>query len=391
MGILAFRKPDREQFLSFFDEGDEPTRVRTRPARPRRPATAARGGGAGAPPDRQTARLRQAVGLGALVVLAFVIVLGFKGCLDSRKDNQLKDYNRNVTAVVNDSDQSVGKPFFQRMSNGARNSQELQVQVNQLRVAAEDDVKRAKAFAVPGDMGAAQRNLELVLNLRAEGLTKIADQIPAALGRGQTSEDAIKRIAGEMQTFLASDVIHAERVAPLISDALDKNNVKGQEIAGSRFMTDVSWLAPATVAAHLGRSATSSTGNTGAAAPGLHGHGLLGTTIGAVALQPEAPGVVNRVPWSANPTITVKFANQGDNDESNVKVSVSVKATTGKAITATKTIGQTKAKQQSTVNISLGAAPAAGTPTTLSVLIAKVNGEKKTDNNRSSYTVIFTK
>ena len=118
MGILAFRKPEQEQFLSFFDEGDEPTRARARaPARPGarpRPAGAARR----RPPDRQTARLRQAVGLGALIVLAFLIVLGFKGCLDSRKDNALKDYNRNVTAVVTDSDQSVGKPFFQRMANG---------------------------------------------------------------------------------------------------------------------------------------------------------------------------------------------------------------------------------------------------------------------------------
>jgi hypothetical protein len=391
MGILAFHTPDREQFLSFFDEGDEPTRERTRAARPRRPATAARSG-AGGPPDRQTARLRQAVGLGALLVLAFVIVLGFKGCLDSRKDNALKDYNRNVTAVINDSDQSVGKPFFQRMAAGSRNSSGLGVQINQLRLAAEDDVKRAKAFAVPGDMAAAQRNLELVLNLRAEGLTKIADEIPAALGRGQASETAITRIAGEMQTFLASDVVHAERVAPLIRDALDSNDVKGQQIAGSRFMTDISWLAPATVAARLGRSADGTAGgSSGTVAPGLHGHGLVGTSIGAVALNPEAPGVTNRVPWSANPTITVKFANQGDNDESNVKVSISAKATGAKAITATKTIGQTKSKQPSTVNIPLGAAPPAGSPTTLSVLIAKVPGEKKTDNNRSSYTVIFVK
>jgi hypothetical protein len=391
MGILAFHKPDREQFLSFFDEGDEPTRVRTRAARPRRPATAARSG-AGGPPDRQTARLRQAVGLGALLVLAFVIVLGFKGCLDSRKDNALKDYNRNVTAVINDSDQSVGKPFFQRMAAGSRNSSGLGVQINQLRLAAEDDVKRAKAFDVPGDMAAAQRNLELVLNLRAEGLTKIADEIPAALGRGQSSETAITRIAGEMQTFLASDVVHAERVAPLIRDALDSNDVKGQQIAGSRFMTDISWLSPATVAARLGRSAGgTASGSSGTVAPGLHGHGLVGTSIGAVALNPEAPGVTNRVPWAANPTITVKFANQGDNDESNVKVSISVKATGAKAITATKTIGQTKSKTDSTVNVPLGAAPPAGSPTTLSVLIAKVPGEKKTDNNRSSYTVIFVK
>ena len=329
----SFPKPNREQLLSFFDEGDEPTRVRSRPARPRRPSTAARGGGAGAPPDRQTARLRQAVGLGALVILAILIVLGFKGCLDSRKDNALKDYNRNVTAVINDSDQSVGKPFFQRMSNGARDSQGLQVQINQLRLAAEDDVKRAKAFDVPGDMGAAQRNLELVLNLRAEGLTKIADQIPAALGRGQTSEQAINAIAGEMQAFLASDVVYAQRVAPLIKDALDKNDVNGQQIAASRFMTDISWLAPATVASHLGRSASSgSSGTSGQPAPGLHGHGLDSTSIGAVTLQPEAPGVVNRVPWSNNPTLTVKFTNQGDNNESNVKLTVSVKPTSGKTI-----------------------------------------------------------
>ena len=185
-----------------------------------------------------------------------------------------------------------------------------------------------------------------MLNLRAEGLTKIADQIPAALGRGQTSEDAINKIAGEMQAFLASDVVYAQRVAPLIKDALDKNDVNGQQIAGSRFMTDISWLAPATVASRLGRSAAA------AAPPGRPARprractatASLRTSIGAVTLQPEAPGVVNRVPWSSNPTITVKFANQGDNDESNVKVSVSVKPTSGKAIAVTKTIGQTKAK-----------------------------------------------
>jgi hypothetical protein len=147
------------------------------------------------------------------------------------------------------------------------------------------------------------------------------------------------------------------------------------------------------VASHLGRSAgtSGSSGSSGQVAPGLHGHGLDGTSIGATALQPEAPGVVNRVPWSNNPTITVKFTNQGDNDESNVKVSVAVKPTSGKTITATKTIGQTKAKAQSTVNIPLGSAPPAGTPTSLSVVIAKVGGEKTTTNNRSSYTVIFTR
>jgi hypothetical protein len=278
------------------------------------------------------------------------------------------------------------------MSNGARDSQGLQVQINQLRLAAEDDVKRAKAFDVPGDMEPAQRNLELVLNMRAEALTKIADQIPGALGRGQTSEQAINAIAGEMQAFLASDVVYAQRVAPLIKDSLDKNNVTGQQIAASRFMNDISWLAPATVASHLGRSASSgSSGTSGQVAPGLHGHGLDSTSIGSVTLQPEAPGVVNRVPWSSNPTLTVKFTNQGDNNEPNVKLTVTVKPTTGKTIAVNKTIAQTTAKQSSTVNIPLGAAPPANAPVTVTVVIAKVPGEKTTSNNRSSYTVIFTR
>ena len=293
MGILSPWQADLEQFLSFFDEGDEPTRVRTRAARPRRPATS-RGP---APPDRQTARTRQAIALGGLIVLLILIVLGVNGCLNSRKDNALKDYNRNVTAVIDDSDSAVGKAFFQLMANAARNSQDLQVQINQLRVNADEDVKRAKGFSVPGDMAAAQRNLELVLNLRREGLAKIADLVPSALGRGQTSQNAINHIAGEMQLFLASDVVHAERVAPLIQQGLDKNGIKGQQIAGSRFVPDVAWLSPATITTRLGRS--SGTGTTGTFQPGLHGHGLLSTAVGATVLQPKAPGVVNRVPASA--------------------------------------------------------------------------------------------
>jgi hypothetical protein len=376
-----------EQFLSFFDEGDEPTRARTRAARPRRPATDARGP---APPDRQTARMRQAVGLGALIIIAILIVLGFKGCLDSRKDNALKDYNRNVTAVADDSDNAVGKPFFQHMAAGASNTQDLQVQVNQLRLLAEGDVKRAKSFSVPGDMKAVQRNLELALNLRVEGLQKIADQIPSALGRGQTSTTAIDKIAAEMQSFLASDVVYASRVTPLIREALDKNGITGQTIASSQFMRDISWLSPQTVANGLGKTASSASGTSGKAAPGLHGHSLDSTSVGTVTLQPEAPGVTNRVAAGANPTVTVKFTNGGVNNETNVKVTISLRGGP-KTITQTKTIAQTTAGQQSTVNIPLGQTPAIGVATTLTVSIAKVLGETKLTNNRSTYTIIWSR
>jgi len=386
MGILGPWQARLEQFLSFFDEGDEPTRVRTRPARPRRPATGSRGS---APPDRQTARTRQAVALGGLIVLIILIVLGVNGCLNSRKDNALKDYNRNVTAVINDSDGSVGKPFFQLMAQGSRNSQDLQSQINQLRLNADEDVKRAKAFDVPGDMSAAQRNLELVLNLRDEGLAKIAALIPSALGRGQTADAAMKSIAAEMQSFLASDVVYNQRVPPLIKDAFDKNGIHGQDIAGSRFMPSVAWLNPSYVSDRLTGTSTG-TGTSGQPTPGLHGHGLLSTSIGDKVLQPSSTGAVNTVPASANVAFAVKFANQGDSDERNVKVSINVKSG-GKTIPLTKTVAQTKSKTDATVNIPLGQQPPVATGTTVTVTIAKVPGEENLTNNTSTYTVIFTR
>ena len=96
-----------------------------------------------------------------------------------------------------------------------------------------------------------------------------------------------------MQAFLASDVVYSQRVAPLSATALDNAGVSGQAIAGSRFIPDVSWLAPSTVAAKLGRGRGTG-GATGAVAPGLHGHGITSVTAGDVTLQPG--GTVNRVP-----------------------------------------------------------------------------------------------
>ncbi len=375
--------------MSFFDEGDEPTRVR-RPPRPRRPATASRGGGGGAgttPPDRQTARTRQIVALGIALLVFILLAIGVNSCRNSAKENGLKDYNRNVTAVIKDSDGQVGAPFFQLLNNAQRQSSDLRLQVNQLRLAADEDLKRAKAFDVPGDMTAAQRNLELVLGLRAAALRRIAEQIPSALGRGQASTQAIANISAQMQAFLASDVVYSQRVAPLIRDGLDSAGVSGQAIAGSRFIPDVSWLAPATVAGKLGRGSGTTGGATGAVAPGLHGHGIVSVTAGDVTLQPG--GTVNRVP-AANVSFTVNFANQGDNDEQNVKVGLRVRGG-GKSIVQNKTIGSTKSKANAAVTIPLGQTPPVGQAATVTVSIAPVPGEKNTTNNRQQYTVIFTR
>ena len=374
--------------MSFFDESDEPTRV-TRQPRPRRSGGGG-GGGEGPPrdparrPDRQTVRVRQAVGLGVALLLIIVVVLGVKGCVSNQKENSLKAYNRDVTSVVASSDRDVGQALFRLLGNGSQQGQDLQVQVNQLRLAADEDARRARNFDVPGDMKAAQDKLLLTLDLRAEGLRKIAADLPTALGRGQPARNAVARIAGNMQYFLASDGVYKARVAPLIKETLDDAGITGQRIPDSQFMGNIAWLSPTFVAQRIGASAGAPNQPP---APGLHGHGLTSVAVGDNTLQPSP--VVNRVPATARVTFHVTFQNQGDNNENDVRVTVTVRGS-GKTISARKTVAQTKAGSPAEVDIPLGQTPPIGTAT-VAVAVAPVRGEQKTDNNRQNYTVIFTR
>jgi hypothetical protein len=95
------------------------------------------------------------------------------------------------------------------------------------------------------------------------------------------------------------------------------------------------------------------------------------------------------VPAKAPLPVEVTYANQGENDESNVTITVRVTSTGTKAITATKHLNQTKAGTQAVVPIQLASTPPKGTSSTMTVKINPVRGEQKTDNNSATYTILF--
>lgn len=380
--------PCKEQPLSFFDEGDEP---RTRSARSQPRPRSAGGSGArasaGGPTDQQQLLIRRAVaiGLGALVLI--LLVFGVKSCRNSARENALRDYNDTASSIVRASDSQVARPFFALLT-GARSKSPVTVetQVNQYRVVAEEQAARARGLSVPGDVADAQRDLELVLDLRAGALQKVADRIRTALG-AEGADVAINQIAGQMHVLLASDVLYSQRVAPLIKQALDAHSVTGQTTATSRFVPNIGWLDPGVLGTRLGLAGSGSTGN-GTVAPGTHGHGLTSTTVGGVTLQPG--GAANRIPASSNPTFTVSFQNQGSNDERGVTVELRITGA-GKPIVVRKTVDVSKAGATESLQIPLGQAPPVGTPVTITAEVKPVPGEQKTDNNKSSYTAFFTR
>ena len=393
--------------MSFFDDDDEPIRAsRARPARPRGAGAGpggtrvagsgggGRGGGRGSGgtrrPDPATVRQRQLILGGAAIVAFLLLVLLISSCQGSRKERALKDYNRSVTTIARDSDK-VGSDFFTALNAGGSGT-DVEVRVNQLRLTADALVKRSRALDPRDELARAQTYLELVLNLRAEGLRKIADKLPSALvsgrDRAQSVETALTQIAGQMQQFLASDVVYSQRVAPSIREALGSADVKGQLVVISRFLPSLAWLNPNAVADRLGaQRAGGGTGGDPNPPAGLHGHGLTSVSVGSTTLQPGSTG--NRVPVRPAPQFTVKLANGGDNDESDVAVTVRVAVKGGTPIVKKKTITKTKAKSDVTVTIPLGISPPSGTGE-VTVSVAGVPGEKKLDNNKLAYTVLFT-
>ncbi len=372
--------------MSFFDEGDDTST--TRQPRQRPSARGRQRASSAAAPDKQTLRVRQGVAALVFLLVVVLLVVGINSCRGSAHDNALRDYNREVGTIASESDE-LGQQLFGTLTQQSLQPVDQQTQVNQLRVRAQQQAQRARNLDVPGDMDSAQENLLLTLDLRADAVSKIASRIVAARGDQEgAAEQAVDQITGEMQAFLASDVVYLQRVVPFINQALADSDIGGQRIVAARFMDDLTWLNPDTTAGRLGASAGGGGTSNQQVAPGRHGHGLTSVSVGNTTLQPQP--ATNRIPASAGLAFTVKFSNQGDNEETDVRVRVRVRPQTGKAISVTKTVDQTNPGAEAEVNIPLGQAPPTGTSSTVTVEVLKVPGEENVENNTQTYTVLFT-
>jgi hypothetical protein len=345
---------------------------------PRRPA----GGGDASGLDQHTLMVRRRVAAGVAVVVLIVIVLVVNGCLKSQKKQSLESYNRNVSELAGEFDSQVSTPLFSALPDATSKSAiDVEEKVNDLRILAQELSSKAGRLNVPGEMASAQRDLLLSFDLRVEGMSKLAALVPTAIGA--QSKDTTAKIAGAMETFLASDVIYSQRVAPLIHQTLASNGIQAST-QGTRFLPNIGWLEATTVGTRItGQSSTGS--QNGGIAPGTHGSSLVGTTVGTTALEVEP--ALNRVSGGANPAFTVTVENTGEDPETNVKVEVTVTAA-GKTRKDAHTINSTTPGNKVNVEIPIEGV-SLGVASKVTVNVVGVPGETNTENNKSSYIVIF--
>jgi hypothetical protein len=327
-------------------------------------------------PQRQQILLRRALALGVGLLILILIVLGVRGCLNARKHRALSDYARNVSQIV-DETQQTSKSFFGKLSDpGKLSVTEFVAEVNADRSAMDNYAARVDGLDTPGDMGGAQDTLRLVYELRSAAMTAIANRMSTALG-DVGSKKATEAIARQMRVLLASDVLYGTVTRPEINGVLADNGIDGDDVPKSEFLPEgTNWLDEGTVSSALG----SISGTSGAATPGVHGLGLISTSINGTELSPEGAAAVAA---EETPEVEVQVQNQGESTENGVTVSVTVNG----GNTLQQDISSIEAGETASVTIPLTPAPRG--EATLEVEAEPVPGEQVSENNEATYTVQF--
>jgi hypothetical protein len=335
--------------------------------------------------------VRRTLAIGAGVLVLILLVIAFRGCLSARQENAIKDYTASSNELIQESNRE-GNQLFDLL--GSEGGQDQTVDstntVNALRSESATLVDRAEDLDAPDDVASAQDYLTESLELRRDALDVISRELPGALA-DQERRESSGRIADVMQVFLASDVLMVARFRPSLESALQDEGLEGEVSVADgdqlRFMPDVQWVEPAFVADQIAalRSGEGASGDE-AAAPGLHGNGLGTVSLGGVALT---PGGSATVPLASDLSFDVQVVNQGENNETDVNVRVTV-GEGGDAIEVTEAIPEIAIGEAQNVTIPVGAEPPTGQQVPVTVEVEPVAGEEVTDNNEAEFSVIFT-
>jgi hypothetical protein len=352
--------------VAFLDDDDDFGQPRGRgPARSRRPP---------ADPERQI-MLRRLVAVGVGLLIVILLVLGVRGCLNARETRSFENYVADLTALTADSN-SLSKSFFGRLEDpGSLTPLQFEAEVKADRGAAEGLFDRARSLSAPDQLSEAQSLVVLTFQLRRDALAVISDEISTAFAR-VGSDQADAAIAAQMKTLLASDVLYG-RAQTIIEQTLKQQGINAT-VPSSVFLPSLSWLSVDTIKQALGQVA-----GTEAATPGVHGLGLIQTTLlpDGTTLQEGSPATGT----AAGAELEVQVQNQGESEETGVSVSYSIEG----GGSGQGTIDRIAPQETASVKIPIDPAPAAGDSDTITVKVEPVPGEQVTKNNEATYQVTF--
>jgi hypothetical protein len=377
-----------------FDFFDEPETVEaTQRRRLPRLDRSGRGGDGGERPPRTPMQaptglipLARLVGLIAIaIVIVVVLVVWVDSCQGSSKKDEYQSYASKVKTIAS-ADQRLGRKFEDKLREAVKQAD----LVTTLQLYAQQEQQaytQAQEIRAPGPLRAMHLNLIDAVELRAKGLSGLADTLVRAnASKDKADTPAALTAVGRLLT--ASDVVWEQLYRLPATQRMQERGVKGVVIPASVFVENPDIVSARSFTLLMGR--LSGTASTGGTPSGKHGNGII-----SVKVMPQADVLsttsATTIKVSADLEFVATVEDSGDFQEVNVPVTLTI--TVGSAtIKKRETIQLIQPTEQRTVTFKKFDVPPAafGNPAKVTVLVTPVNGEVNTSNNTASYTVFFT-
>jgi hypothetical protein len=379
---------DDETPLEFFEEPEtlespERRRRRMRPQRPggpRRPSPPPPGAVA-------LARLAGFVALAIAVVVGLVFWVG--SCQGKSKRDEYSSYMAKILPIAQSSAAAGGtQALVNEVHLPKLTVAGLQAKIEQWSAQQQKDYDEALRVVPPAPLQAAHQEVLGTLQLRAIGLTGLADVLGQA-GSKDTSVVA-DLLAKQSQLLSASDLVWAQLFRLPATQAMKRAGVVGVIAPPSQMVVNpetISSTAFNTVYSSL--RATTPTGKV----TGLRGSKLLSTeaVAGSIVKQLSVSSPTT-VDVAANLAFKVVFEDAGNFVEARVPVTLTVNVFNKTVLTKKKIVPAVQTKATASVVFGKLNLPnsAFGAQATVNVEVGKVPGETNLDNNKASYPVFFS-
>jgi hypothetical protein len=374
--------------LEFFEEPEtleapERQRRRMRPQRPSGPQRPS-------PPPPGAVALARLAGFVALAIAVVVgLVFWVGSCQGKSTHDEYKSYMDKVQPIAQSSAATGTAALSTVFSSKGLTLATLHSKLEQWSAQQQQNYNAAVRLRPPGPLQSAHQQVLSTLQLRAIGLTDLANTLAEA--GSKPADQVANRLATQAQLLSASDLVWKELFKLPATQTMTRLGVKGVIAPPSQMITNPEVISPhALKEVYASLTATNPTTGT---VTGLRGSQLLSTeaVAGSNSSQLSASSQ-NTVDVSSNLVFRVTFKNAGDFQEVKVPVFLTVDVFNKPVLTKKQTVLSVDKGATASVdfgNLQLPTKAFAANATVI-VRIGKVPGEKNIENNKASYAVFFS-
>lgn len=328
------------------------------------------------------------------IVLLFIVWFAISSFVAHRRQVAFEDYVTGVTQLMTQSDSQGEELSTLLQSSGRIDRANIVSRLDKLSVQADKLVARGRSIDMPDSARASRRYLLQTLEYRHNGLVAMRKAMTSALSTTSDKTAAVAVVAA-MQRLVASDVVWADSFQTVLRDTLADEKVTGVTVPDSIMVKDPELASTRNMALALERLRAGVTAPIGAngKVKSLNDGKTHGGQLTSVTMIPSgqslSSGGTTEVTGSDQLAFEVTFQNQGDVQETNVPVRITLSGDHTDMITLSGRIESVNPGEVASVRIPLDEAPSFGEVLKTVVQVGPVPGEKKTDNNNGTYELMF--